>query len=133
MVKEIRGRSGAGSVPVHGLAPQNLSPDKHVDGCVDSDEDRGSTPLASTKRLRLAKKQNKPSQLDLSHAINIIILITIALSFRFYESSPPDQDRLPLRTPPCLTHPLSPTAATSSSHSTRKRPRRAKWLRYFRL
>jgi hypothetical protein len=48
MVKEIRGRSGAGSVPVHGLAPQNLSPDKRVDVCVDSEEDRGSTPLAST-------------------------------------------------------------------------------------
>jgi len=48
MVKEIRGRSGAGSVPVQGSAPQNLSPDKHVDVCVDSDEDRGSTPLASS-------------------------------------------------------------------------------------
>src|SRR5207249_11878225 len=47
MVKEIRGRSGAGSVPVHGLAPQNLSSDKHVDVCADGDEDRGSTPLAS--------------------------------------------------------------------------------------
>ena len=35
-------------MPVHGLAPQKLSPDKHVDVCVDSDEDRGSTPLAST-------------------------------------------------------------------------------------
>ncbi len=35
-------------MPVHGLAPQNLSPDKHVDVCADSDEDRGSTPLAST-------------------------------------------------------------------------------------
>src|SRR6266496_1964270 len=52
MVKEIRGRSGAGSVPVHGLAPQNLSPDTHVDVCADSDEDRGSTPLASTFALR---------------------------------------------------------------------------------
>jgi hypothetical protein len=47
MVKEIRGRSGAGSASAHGLAPQNLSPDKHVDVCVDSEEDRGSTPLAS--------------------------------------------------------------------------------------
>src|SRR5436190_20210200 len=47
MVKEIRGRSGAGSGSAHGLAPQNLSPDKHVDVCVDSEEDRGSTPLAS--------------------------------------------------------------------------------------
>jgi len=37
---------------VHGLAPQNLSPDTHVDACVDSDEDRGSTPLASTFALR---------------------------------------------------------------------------------
>jgi hypothetical protein len=35
-------------VPAHGLAPQNLSSDKHVDVCVDSGEDRGSTPLAST-------------------------------------------------------------------------------------
>src|SRR6266536_4657638 len=52
MVKEIRGRSGAGSVPVHGSAPQNLSPDTHVDVCADSDEDRGSTPLASTFALR---------------------------------------------------------------------------------
>ena len=52
MVKEIRGRSGAGSVPVHGLAPQNFSPDKHVEVCADSDEDRGSTPLASTFALR---------------------------------------------------------------------------------
>src|SRR5437899_11772329 len=50
MVKEIRGRSGAGSASAHGLAPQNLSPDKHVDVCVDSEEDRGSTPLASKKR-----------------------------------------------------------------------------------
>jgi hypothetical protein len=30
------------------LAPQNFSPDKRVDVCADSDEDRGSTPLAST-------------------------------------------------------------------------------------
>jgi hypothetical protein len=30
------------------LAPQNLSSDKHVDVCADSDEDRGSTPLASS-------------------------------------------------------------------------------------
>ena len=35
-------------MPAHGLGPQNLSSDKHVDVCVDSDEDRGSTPLAST-------------------------------------------------------------------------------------
>ena len=27
-----------------------ISPDKHVDVCVDSDEDRGSTPLASNLR-----------------------------------------------------------------------------------
>src|SRR4030095_691627 len=47
LVIRFRGRSGAGSVPAHGLAPQNLSSDKHVDVCVDSDEDRGSTPLAS--------------------------------------------------------------------------------------
>ena len=47
-MNRFRGRSGAGSAPAHGSAPQNLSPDKHVDGCVDSDEDRGSIPLAST-------------------------------------------------------------------------------------
>ena len=47
-MNRFRGRSGAGSVPAHGLAPQNLSSDKHVDVCVDSDEDRGSTPLASS-------------------------------------------------------------------------------------
>ena len=35
-------------MPVQRSAPQNFSPDKHVDVCVDSDEDRGSTPLAST-------------------------------------------------------------------------------------
>ena len=35
-------------MPVHGLAPQNLSPDKRVDVCADRDEDRGSTPLASS-------------------------------------------------------------------------------------
>ena len=34
-------------MPAHGLAPQNLSSDKHVDVCADGDEDRGSTPLAS--------------------------------------------------------------------------------------
>ena len=35
-------------MPAHGSAPQNLSPDKHVDVRVESDEDRGSTPLASS-------------------------------------------------------------------------------------
>jgi hypothetical protein len=35
-------------VPAHGLAPQNLSSDKHVDVCAESEEDRGSTPLASS-------------------------------------------------------------------------------------
>src|SRR5437867_9762390 len=58
MVKEIRGRSGAGSVPAHGLAPQNLSPDKHVDVCADGDEDRGSTPLASRLRSRRSGERN---------------------------------------------------------------------------
>src|SRR5213592_4234306 len=57
MVKEIRGRSGAGSASAHGLAPQNLSPDKHVDVCVDSDEDRGSTPLASSLRFEARKAE----------------------------------------------------------------------------
>jgi len=53
-VNRFRGRSGAGSVPAHGLAPQNLSSDKHVDVCADSDEDRGSTPLASSLRSQLS-------------------------------------------------------------------------------
>src|SRR5207244_11707991 len=60
MVKEIRGRSGAGSASAHGLAPQNLSPDKHVDVCVDSDEDRGSTPLASSLRSQRSKSEGLP-------------------------------------------------------------------------
>jgi len=50
-VNRFRGRSGAGSAPAHGLVPQNLSPDKRVDVCADSGEDRGSTPLASTFAL----------------------------------------------------------------------------------
>ena len=50
-MNRFRGRSGAGSAPAHGLAPQNLSPDKRVDVCADSGEDRGSTPLASTFAL----------------------------------------------------------------------------------
>jgi len=59
-VNRFCGRSGAGSVPAHGLAPQNLSSDKHVDVCVDSGEDRGSTPLASTPRLsRLSRSQSQ--------------------------------------------------------------------------
>jgi hypothetical protein len=57
---------------VHGLAPQNLSPDKRVDVCADSDEDRGSTPLASkfinTNRLAIislsSKNINKNSALS---------------------------------------------------------------------
>jgi hypothetical protein len=47
-VNRFCGRSGVGNVPAHSLAPQNLSSDKHVDVCVDSGEDRGSTPLASS-------------------------------------------------------------------------------------
>jgi len=42
-------------VPAHGLAPQNLSSDKHVDVCAESDEDRGSTPLASSLRSQRSK------------------------------------------------------------------------------
>jgi hypothetical protein len=42
-------------VPAHRLAPQNLSSDKHVDVCADSDEDRGSTPLASSLRFEARK------------------------------------------------------------------------------
>jgi putative endonuclease len=51
-VNRFRGRSGVGNAPAHGLAPQNFSPDKRVDVCADSDEDRGSTPLASSLRSR---------------------------------------------------------------------------------
>jgi hypothetical protein len=35
-------------MPAYSSAPQNLSPDKHVDVCADGEEDRGSTPLASS-------------------------------------------------------------------------------------
>ena len=59
MVKEIRGRSGAGSASAHGLVPQNLSPDKHVDVCVDSEEDRGSTPLASILIGKIAPRNHE--------------------------------------------------------------------------
>ena len=45
-------------MPAHGLAPQNLSPDKHVDVRVDSDEDRGSTPLASTMLILSDLRRN---------------------------------------------------------------------------
>src|SRR6478609_8653793 len=44
MVKEIRGCSGAGSVP-----------EQRVDVCADSDEDRGSTPLASISDFKFLK------------------------------------------------------------------------------
>ena len=47
-MNRFRGRSGASSAPAHGLASQNYSPDKRVDVRAHSDEDRGSTPLAST-------------------------------------------------------------------------------------
>jgi hypothetical protein len=47
-------------VPAHGLAPQNLSSDKRVDVCADSDEDRGSTPLASSLRLERSAKRRLP-------------------------------------------------------------------------
>ena len=47
-------------MPAHGLAPQNLSSDKHVDVCADSDEDRGSTPLAS---ILIGKTASKNRQL----------------------------------------------------------------------
>ena len=43
---------------MHGLAPQNLSPDKRVDVCADRDEDRGSTPLASRLRSRRSGKRS---------------------------------------------------------------------------
>jgi len=43
------------------LAPQNLSSDKHVDVCADSDEDRGSTPLASSLRFWSEAEKVKPA------------------------------------------------------------------------
>src|SRR6266567_831481 len=75
-------------------------------------------------------KKIKASQRNPSRAINIIILINIALSFHFYEFPPPHQDRLSLRPPPCLPHPQRPPAATSSPDPKRKRSRCAQWLRY---
>jgi hypothetical protein len=47
-------------VPAHGLAPQNLSSDKHVDVCAESDEDRGSTPLASSLRSQQSGERRLP-------------------------------------------------------------------------
>jgi len=58
-VNRFRGRSGVGSAPAHGLAPQNSSPDKHVDVCADGDEDRGSIPLASIFIVRIALKNGQ--------------------------------------------------------------------------
>ena len=46
-------------MPAHGVAPQNLSSDKHVDVCVDSEEDRGSTPLASSFKGKIVSKSLK--------------------------------------------------------------------------
>jgi len=63
-VNRFRGRSGAGSAPAHGLAPQNLSPDKHVDVCADSDEDRGSTPLASNLLINSPRKSRTDNDTD---------------------------------------------------------------------
>jgi hypothetical protein len=48
-------------VPAHGVALQNLSSDKHVDVCADSDEDRGSTPLASSLRFWSEAEKVKPA------------------------------------------------------------------------
>ena len=49
-------------MPAHGLAPQNLSSDKHVDVCADSDEDRGSIPLASNPLIfRVLRLKNRIS------------------------------------------------------------------------
>ena len=59
-MNRFRGRSGAGNAPAHGLAPQNFSPDKRVDVCADSDEDRGSTPLASSLRSQRSGEQRLP-------------------------------------------------------------------------
>src|SRR4029453_13570376 len=56
LVNRFCGPSGVRNVPAHGLAPQNLSSDKHVDVCPDSDEDRGSTPLASSPIGKIARR-----------------------------------------------------------------------------
>ena len=76
-MNRFRGRSGAGSVPAHGMAPQNLSPDKHVDVCVESDEDRGSTPLASSLRSQRSKSEGchagaKRRRADCDHAVQAL-------------------------------------------------------------
>ena len=42
-----------------------ISPDKHVDVCVDSDEDRGSNPLASNLRLQRSRER-RPSRRSFS-------------------------------------------------------------------
>jgi len=49
-------------VPVQRSAPQNFSPDKHVDVRVDSDEDRGSTPLASSLRSERSEERGVPGR-----------------------------------------------------------------------
>jgi uncharacterized protein with GYD domain len=43
---------------VHGLAPQNFSPDKRVDVRADNDEDRGSTPLASIFPIQVSQNHS---------------------------------------------------------------------------
>jgi hypothetical protein len=43
-----------------------LSPDKHVDVCVDSEEDRGSTPLASNSH------SNSQAQAALNSAATVL-------------------------------------------------------------
>src|SRR4029079_13305956 len=60
-VNRFRGRSGDGSVAAHRSAPQNLLPDKRVDVCADSDEDRGSTPLASTSLIFGTLRVTRPA------------------------------------------------------------------------
>ena len=59
-------------MPAHGLAPQNLSSDKHVDVCADSDEDRGSTPLASISH------PNSEAQAALNFRATVLSLPNVA-------------------------------------------------------
>ncbi len=68
-------------MPAYGLAPQNLSSDKHVDVCVDSDEDRGSTPLASSLLIIGSLHQLVLVYRNISRNTSAIIHHCLAASF----------------------------------------------------
>src|SRR5438046_9934196 len=53
-----------------------ISPDKHVDVCVDSDEDRGSTPLAS---IFIGKTRLKNCQLTTEVTTRLRLSADVAL------------------------------------------------------